>query len=85
MEIRISQDKNIHSKIYILRENEIKRHNDTTEYRGSVITGSSNLTENGLSKNYEFNVELKYSEDIEFALNEFNDLWIKSVEITEKI
>lgn len=84
LEIRISQDKNIHSKIYILRENEIKRHNDTTEYRGSVITGSSNLTENGLSKNYEFNVELKYSEDIEFALNEFNDLWIKSVEITEK-
>ena len=83
LEIRISQDKNIHSKIYILRENEIKRHNDTTEYRGSVITGSSNLTENGLSKNYEFNVELKYSEDIEFALNEFNDLWIKSVEITE--
>ena len=74
LEIRISQDKNIHSKIYILRENEIKRHNDTTEYRGSVITGSSNLTENGLSKNYEFNVELKYSEDIEFALNEFNDL-----------
>ena len=84
LEIRISQDKNIHSKIYILRENEIKRHNDTIEYRGSVITGSSNLTENGLSKNYEFNVELKYSEDIEFALNEFNDLWIKSVEITEK-
>lgn len=84
LEIRISQDKNIHSRIYILRENEIKRHNDTTEYRGSVITGSSNLTENGLSKNYEFNVELKYSEDIEFALNEFNDLWIKSVEITEK-
>lgn len=83
LEIRISQDKNIHSKIYILRENEIKRHDDTIEYRGSVITGSSNLTENGLSKNYEFNVELKYSEDIEFALNEFDDLWNKSVEITE--
>lgn len=83
LEIRISSDKNIHSKIYILRENEIKRHDNTTEYRGSVITGSSNLTENGLSKNYEFNVELKYSEDIEFALNEFNDLWSKSVEITQ--
>ena len=83
LEIRISQDKNIHSKIYILRENEITRHDETTEYRGSVITGSSNLTENGLSKNYEFNVELKYSEDIEFALNEFEDLWAKSVEINE--
>jgi superfamily II DNA/RNA helicase len=83
LEIRISQDKNIHSKVYIFRENEIKRHNNTIEYRGSVITGSSNLTENGLSKNYEFNVELLYSEDIEFALNEFNDLWNKSVEINE--
>jgi superfamily II DNA/RNA helicase/DNA-binding transcriptional ArsR family regulator len=83
LEIRISQDKNIHSKVYILRESDIKRHDNSIEYRGSVITGSSNLTENGLSKNYEFNVELKYSEDIEFALNEFNDLWNKSVEITE--
>ncbi len=82
LEIKISQDKNIHSKIYILRENSIKRHNGSTEYKGSVITGSSNLTENGLSKNYEFNVELKDSDDIEFALNEFEDMWAKSVEIT---
>jgi len=83
LEIKISQDKNIHSKIYILREENIERHDGTTEYRGSVITGSSNLTENGLSKNYEFNVELKYSEDIAYALNEFEDLWAKSIEITE--
>jgi superfamily II DNA/RNA helicase len=83
LEIKISQDKNIHSKIYILREENIKRHDGTTEYRGSVITGSSNLTENGLSKNYEFNVELKYSEDIEYAFNEFEDLWAKSIEITQ--
>ena len=83
LEIKISQDKNIHSKIYILRENNIERHDGTTEYRGSVITGSSNLTENGLSKNYEFNVELKYSEDIQYALNEFEDLWVKSIEITQ--
>jgi len=83
LEIRISQDKDIHSKIYILRENEIKRHDNTIEYRGSVITGSSNLTHNGLSNNYEFNVELKYSEDIEFALNEFEQLWYQSVEIKE--
>ena len=83
LEIKISQDKNIHSKIYILREDSIERHDGSTEYRGSVITGSSNLTENGLSKNYEFNVELKYSDDIEFALMEFEDLWAKSIEITE--
>ncbi len=83
LEIRISQDKNIHSKVYILREQEIIKHDKMIEYRGSVITGSSNLTENGLSKNYEFNVELKYSDDIEFALNEFKNLWAGAIEIEE--
>ena len=84
LEIRISQDKDIHSKIYILRENEFLKHDKTIEQRGSVITGSSNLTENGLSKNYEFNVELKDNDDIKFALNEFENLWSKSIEIQEK-
>ncbi|MCK5111695.1 MAG: DEAD/DEAH box helicase family protein [Arcobacteraceae bacterium] len=83
LEIRISQDKNIHSKIYIFREKEIVKHDNTIEQKGSVITGSSNLTENGLSNNYEFNVELKDSDDITFALNEFNNLWNKSIEITQ--
>jgi len=84
IEIRISPDKNIHSKIYILREDEITRHDDTIEYRGSVITGSSNLSENGLSKNFEFNVELRDSDDIGFALEEFNNLWAGAIEITSK-
>ncbi|MEA1955045.1 MAG: helicase-related protein [Campylobacterota bacterium] len=84
LEIRISQDKNIHSKIYIFRQKEFKKHNGDIEQIGSVITGSSNLTENGLSKNYEFNVELNDKDDIKFALDEFEDLWSKSVEIQEK-
>ena len=84
IEIRISPDKNIHSKIYILRENEITRHDGSIEYRGSVITGSSNLSENGLSKNFEFNVELKDSDDIAFALEEFENLWKSGIEITSK-
>ena len=84
LEIRISQDKNIHSKIYILREKEFVKHDNTIEQKGSVITGSSNLTQNGLSKNYEFNVELKDNDDIKFALNEFEDLWSKSIEIKDE-
>ncbi len=84
IEIRISPDKNIHSKIYILREDEITRHDDTIEYRGSVITGSSNLSENGLSKNFEFNVELRDSDDIGFALEEFSNLWAGAIEIRQK-
>jgi len=84
IEIRISPDKNIHSKIYILRENEITKHDGSIEYRGSVITGSSNLSENGLSKNFEFNVELKDSDDIAFALEEFENLWASGIEISSK-
>ncbi|MGQ4005178.1 helicase-related protein [Francisellaceae bacterium CB300] len=84
LEIKISKDKNIHAKVYILREKDIKRHNGSTEYRGSIITGSSNLSENGLSKNYEFNVELKDSDDIAFGLNEFDKLWQEAIEISEQ-
>ncbi len=84
IQIRISPDKNIHSKIYILREDEITRHNGEVEYVGSVITGSSNLSENGLSKNFEFNVELRDSDDIGFALAEFENLWASGIEITDK-
>ncbi len=84
IQIRISAEKNIHSKIYILREDEITRHDGSVEYLGSVITGSSNLSENGLSKNFEFNVELRDSDDICFALEEFNNLWAGAIEITDK-
>ena len=83
LEIRISSHKNIHSKIYILRQKEITRHDGSIEQIGSVITGSSNLTDNGLSNNFEFNVELRDSDDIAFALNEFETLWNSAVEIEE--
>lgn len=84
VEIRISPEKNIHSKIYILREDAMTRHDGMIEYRGSVITGSSNLTHNGLSKNYEFNVELRDSDALAFALDEFENLWAESIEITDQ-
>ncbi|MEK7355560.1 MAG: helicase-related protein, partial [Bdellovibrionota bacterium] len=47
------------------------------------ITGSSNFTEAGLRDNLEFNVELKNRTDYEFALEKFNELWDKSVDVTE--
>jgi hypothetical protein len=83
LELKISKDKNIHSKIYILREEAKLNHDATLDYRGSVITGSSNLSENGLCKNYEFNVELRDSDEIKFSLNEFERLWEQAVEITD--
>ena len=81
LEIRIAPQKNLHSKIYILRQKEISRHDGSIEQIGSVITGSSNLTANGLKENFEFNVELRDSDDIAFALAEFENLWVSAVEL----
>lgn len=51
---------------------------------GSVITGSSNFSEAGLQNNLEFNIELKDSRDVEFALERFEELWDKGVAVTEE-
>ena len=74
--MRIHPKQNIHAKIYIFREEEYHPHG-----YGSVITGSSNLTEAGLEKNFEFNVELRYDDDIKYATETFEKLWDESVEI----
>lgn len=76
IEMRIHPKQNIHAKIYIFREKEKHSHG-----YGSVITGSSNLTEAGLEKNFEFNVELRNDDDVEFATETFEKLWAESVEI----
>lgn len=76
VQIKIHPKQNIHAKIYIFREREKHDHG-----YGSVITGSSNLTDAGLSKNFEFNVELRDNSDIEFATETFNKLWDESVPV----
>lgn len=40
---------------------------------GSVVTGSNNFTENGLNAQYEFNVELKDTPDVKYALENLNN------------
>ncbi|MDR0604232.1 MAG: phospholipase D-like domain-containing protein [Bacteroidales bacterium] len=74
--IKIHPKQNLHAKIYIFREKEKHEHG-----YGSVITGSSNLTDNGLERNFEFNVELRENTDINFATETFNKLWDESIEI----
>lgn len=76
IEIKACRDKNIHAKVYITRYDE-----DMPIY-GSVITGSSNFTENGLNAQYEFNVELKDTPDVKFALTKFEELWEKAVPVS---
>lgn len=74
--LRVHPRQNIHAKIYIFRE-EIKH----SHGYGAVITGSSNLTDAGLSRNFEFNVELREDADIQFATDTFDKLWSESVPV----
>lgn len=76
IKIKVHPKQNLHAKIYIFREEEKHSHG-----YGSVITGSSNLTDNGLERNFEFNVELRDNTDIDFATETFNKLWEESIEI----
>lgn len=78
LEIRAFPSKNIHAKVYIGRF--------APEDRdfGFVITGSSNFSYAGLVANREFNVELRQRRDVEFALEQFEDLWRQSVDISEE-
>lgn len=79
VQIRVHPKQNIHAKIYIFRE-EVKHPHGY----GAVITGSSNLTDAGLSKNFEFNVELRDNTDIEYATVTFEKLWSESVEVGQE-
>lgn len=81
IELRAHKSKKLHAKIYIFLPNPFNQHSS-----GTVITGSSNLTEAGLgkrdhSKNYEFNVELRDYDEVKFAEDEFQKLWKESVTI----
>jgi phosphatidylserine/phosphatidylglycerophosphate/cardiolipin synthase-like enzyme len=76
IEIKAHPDKNIHAKIYIFRPKNWNEHNS-----GSVITGSSNLSESGLDRNFEFNVELRDYDDVAFAGQTFDSLWKEAIDI----
>lgn len=69
LEIRIYPDAPIHAKVYIVRKDPIK----VPDQFGTVITGSSNFSKAGLINNLEFNVELKDSRDVLFALEKFEE------------
>jgi len=80
IQIKAHPEKNLHAKIYIF-----KPENFNPNSTGTVITGSSNFTDNGLGtsekSNYEFNVELRRFDDIKFASDEFELLWNEAIEI----
>jgi len=78
LQIKAYPSQNIHAKLYIMTFKKGDRD------KGRVITGSSNFTQSGLIYNLEFNVELKNSADYDFAINAFNELWEKSVDVSQE-
>jgi len=78
LEIKAYPSADIHAKVYI------SRFNDQQIDYGRVITGSSNFSESGFVDNYEFNVELKNSSDVNYALEKFEDLWKDAVDLTSE-
>ena len=74
LELRAHPSKKIHAKLYILYPENFNQHTF-----GAAITGSSNLTGNGLGigddRQYEFNVKLTQYDDVAFARHEFELLW----------
>ncbi len=84
IELRAHPTKRLHAKLYIFRPKGFNEHKP-----GAVITGSSNLTGAGIgadeiSRNYEFNVLLHDFDDVQYATDEFERLWLESVEILPK-
>lgn len=77
LELRAHPSKKIHAKIYVLYPDDFNQYT-----QGIAITGSSNLSGNGLGiqkeKQYEFNVKLTQYEDVQFAKEEFEQLWQES-------
>ena len=61
-----------------MNEEERSKHN----FEGYLITGSSNLTRNGLQGQQEFNVEIK-DYGYEEAVKYFEELWDLAIPITE--
>ena len=77
IEIKAHPTQNLHAKVYISRY-----FKDDRDF-GNVLTGSSNFSESGLSANYEFNVQLKNSSDVKYALERFEKLWNEAVDISD--
>jgi len=75
IEVRAHPSKKIHAKIYILYPDNFNEHTLTA----ATITGSSNLSGYGLGigndRQYEFNVLLNDNSDVQFAKDEFENLW----------
>ena len=81
VEMRIHPTKNLHAKFYLCLPEKF-----TDNTFGSVIMGSSNLTDSGLgtvhAERYELNYETKEYDDVKFCADEFTRLWNEGIALS---
>ena len=81
VELRMHASRNLHAKFYLCLPKDFNENSG-----GTVIMGSSNLTDAGLgtvrAERYELNVEIRDYDDVRFCKEEFERLWAESVPIT---
>jgi len=71
-----------HAKLYLFKNK--SEHNQGGLFPGTVITGSSNLTESGLKNQYEINVIFRDSNSYSEAQKIFDELWSTAADIVSK-
>lgn len=81
LEIRKTEEP-CHAKMYIFDYDDL--HNEQGEDPGNVITGSSNLSYQGLEGRTEINVRLKDKQNHIDAKKIFNELWETSVPVVDQ-
>lgn len=81
LEIRKTEEP-CHAKMYIFDYDDL--HNEQGEDPGNVITGSSNLSYQGLEGRIEINVRLKDKQNHIDAKKIFNELWDSSVPVVDQ-
>lgn len=80
LQMRIHRSHNLHAKFYLCLPNHFSEHTG-----GTVIMGSSNLSDSGMgtaqTNRYELNVALRDYDDVKYCYDEFEKLWADAVPI----
>lgn len=82
LEIRKTRKPN-HAKMYLFENDE--KHNESGDYPGILVTGSSNFSYSGLSGRNEINVIFRDKPEFEEGMTLFKKLWSDSVELVSDI
>lgn len=81
LQMRIHGTKNLHAKFYLCLPQ-----NHTKNSSGTVIMGSSNISDSGLgisqTPRYELNVEIRDYDDVKYCSDEFWRLWNEAIPLT---